>query len=444
MSIRLISVLRACDHSLSICLNVLSHEVSDYSSAREAVLIAGGLLSAIQSDLVVDEVDGESKTQWATIILGLKSANSALEVLKDDVANPAMPSTSTLPVTLSSSAPSALTYTENDSGCQPRITFSNICGHESAKSALFDNVILHFTIPDHLRARLLTGVRACCGNVLLYGPPGTGKTSLAMAAANEARARLFIINPSSVLSKYVGSSERTLRAIFVTARRSGNSIIFFDEFDSIALSRGTSDEGIQARRLLSELLMQMTAAKHHAQSLAVSPLRGICADFDKENSHDSSTPPPLGSGSNPSSSPPPPPFPNTQNVVVLAATNRMGDLDEAIIRRFESRIHVGLPDSGERGQLILRFLEGLQHKITCSELDDLAEMSFGWSGADLESWTRESSMGPVRRLIRRVGAAGLEMNECHDLFITIDDFRAGREKMLQINETRGIGIDEEL
>ena len=434
MSIRLISVLKACNHSLSICLDALSGSATQ-NNPREELCVASGLLSAIQSDLVVDEVDGESKTQWGTLVVALRSANSALGVLREEVnvnvnvtsGSEPLPSTSTS--TLSASS-------ELADQQQPRITFLNICGHESAKSALFDNIILHFTIPDHLRARLLTGVRACCGNVLLYGPPGTGKTSLAMAAANEAHARLFVINPSTVLSKYVGSSERTLRAIFATARRSGNAIIFFDEFDSIALSRGTSDEGIQARRLLSELLMQMTAAKHHAQShCPLQPLRRICADFDSENLHDSSTPPPLGSERGQSL--PPPPNPNTQNVVVVAATNRMGDLDEAIIRRFESRIHVGLPDSGERAELILRFLSGLDHKLTCSELNDLAEMSFGWSGADLESWTRESSMAPVRRLIRRVGPGGMVENEYNldNFSITIDDFKAGREKMLQINET---------
>ncbi len=189
---------------------------------------------------------------------------------------------------------------------------------------------------QELRQRIYIGVRANCGNMLLYGPPGTGKTMLAKAVANECNASLFSIRPSEMLSKYQGESEKYLKYLFEVTRTHERAIIFFDEFDSIAISRSAADEGggIQARRLISELLLQLTQHKE-MQSTA------------------------------------------SMNIAIIASTNRLEDLDEAIVRRFSLKLYVGLPDEVTRVSLLRHFLIDIEHTLTASDLVRVATMSYG-------------------------------------------------------------------
>lgn len=148
-----------------------------------------------------------------------------------------------------------------------KILFENIVGNQDAKQALYENVVLPLTFSPELKKVVFAGIRKGAGNVLLHGPPGTGKTMLAQAAACEADAVLYSVRPSDILSKYQGESERFLQNLFEEARKQPRAIIFFDEFDSLAVSRGGADEGAQARRLLRYHQFFYYHHHHHLLSL---------------------------------------------------------------------------------------------------------------------------------------------------------------------------------
>ncbi|CAM9242807.1 unnamed protein product, partial [Laminaria digitata] len=174
------------------------------------------------------------------------------------------------------------------------LTFDSIVGNATAKRALFEHVVLPLKLSEEARNSLFAGIRSSGNNVLLHGPPGTGKTTIAQAASQEAGAAFYSVTPSSILSKYQGESERVLHQLFDDAKQSKPSIIFLDELDALAPSRDAQDD-VQSRRLLAELLLQTSQLRPKDQ------------------------------------------------VVVIAATNRMDDIDIALLRRFHSRIFVGPP-----------------------------------------------------------------------------------------------------
>ena len=220
-----------------------------------------------------------------------------------------------------------------------RVSFKDIIGNTLVKQALFEHCVL--PMKHGSLHHLLQGIRHSVGNILLHGPPGTGKTLLAQAVAYECDAELFTLSPSDILSKYQGESERYLRDTFQRARACQRAILFFDEFDAIAMTRNRSsiDEG-NSRRLLSELLIQLTLNRQ-LQSFTAN-------DETKEE------------------------LPKQNKVCVIAATNRIVDLDDAILRRFECKLCVDPPNLEERVLLIRKFLNGISLDITSDELDSIA------------------------------------------------------------------------
>lgn len=143
---------------------------------------------------------------------------------------------------------------------------------------------------------------------------------------------LIELYPSSCLSKWAGEAERRIRDVFRKAKAKAPSIIFLDEFDALALRRETGEDP-GARRLLSELLIQFTSIKP------------------------------------------------SDRVTVIAATNRISDLDPAIIRRFQKTIEVPLPSIEEREQLVQKGLNEITNKLTDEEIHYIAESTHGWSGS---------------------------------------------------------------
>jgi len=262
------------------------------------------------------------------------------------------------------------------------VSFKSIVGSFEVKQSLFESVVLPLSLSKSIRSRVFQGIRSSCSNILLYGPPGCGKSLLVEACAVEAKSKLFIIKPSDILSKYQGESEKILKQIFsLTSSSRKPVILFFDEFDSIAQTRSTGEEGIQARRLLSELLLQLNA--HKAASASSS---------SSSSSHHG----------------------NTQKLIIIAATNRIEDIDEAIIRRFEQRIYVGVLSTKEdRIQLILHFLQPqsqsqsdeedidvtgkIEHTLTDENLEYIAEITKDWSCCDIQNLVRDAAMAPIRR-----------------------------------------------
>ncbi|QHN08294.1 CDC48 family AAA ATPase [Methanothermobacter sp. THM-2] len=192
--------------------------------------------------------------------------------------------------------------------------------------------------------------------VLMHGPPGTGKTLLAKAVANESDAHFIAINGPEIMSKYVGGSEERLREFFEEADENAPSIIFIDEIDAIAPKREDVSGEVE-RRIVAQLLTLMDGLKSRGQ------------------------------------------------VVVIGATNRPDALDPALRRpgRFDREIEIGVPDREERKEILQIHTRGMPLAEDV-DLDELAEITHGFVGADLESLCKESAMRVLRRVLPEIKA----------------------------------------
>ncbi|KAJ6820766.1 uncharacterized protein M6B38_394045 [Iris pallida] len=214
--------------------------------------------------------------------------------------------------------------------------------------------------PDLFKGGLLKP----CRGILLFGPPGTGKTMLAKAIAKEAGASFINVSMSTITSKWFGEDEKNVRALFTLAAKVSPTIIFVDEVDSMLGQRSRAGEHEAMRKIKNEFMT-------HWDGLLTRP---------------------------------------GERILVLAATNRPFDLDEAIIRRFERRIMVGLPTLESR-ELILRTI--LSQEVVEEGLDykELATMTEGYSGSDLKNVCMTAAYRPVRELIQKEKLKELEKKQ---------------------------------
>lgn len=226
-----------------------------------------------------------------------------------------------------------------------QIKWSDIAGQDTAKQALQEMVILPAVRPE-----LFTGLRTPAKGLLLFGPPGNGKTLLARAIATECSATFFNISAATLTSKYVGDGEKLVRALFSVARKLQPSIIFIDEIDSL-LSERNASEHEASRRLKTEFLVEFD---------------GIPGTIDSDK------------------------------IVVMGATNRPQELDEAALRRFTKRIYVSLPDQPTREHLIRQLLAKQNCKLSDSSIANLAALTKGYSGSDLTALAKDAALEPIR------------------------------------------------
>lgn len=226
------------------------------------------------------------------------------------------------------------------------ITLSDVAGQEVAKQALREIVIL-----PALRPEFFTGLRTPARGLLLFGPPGTGKTLLAKAVAAEAKSNFFNISASSLTSKWVGDGEKMVRALFAVAKEIQPTVIFIDEIDSLLCERkeGESDA---VRRLKTEFMMRF--------------------DGMESSSED--------------------------RILVMGATNRPQELDDAVLRRFPKRVYVGLPDAKARFDLLSMLLKKQNSPLSKTEMTKLAQQTELYSGSDLTELARDAALGPVREM----------------------------------------------
>ncbi|XP_022922147.1 ribosome biogenesis ATPase RIX7-like isoform X1 [Cucurbita moschata] len=239
------------------------------------------------------------------------------------------------------------------------VTFEDIGSMNEIKESLQELVMLPLRRPDLFKGGLLKP----CRGILLFGPPGTGKTMLAKAIANEAGASFINVSMSTITSKWFGEDEKNVRALFTLAAKVSPTIIFVDEVDSMLGQRTRVGEHEAMRKIKNEFMS-------HWDGLLTR---------------------------------------NDERILVLAATNRPFDLDEAIIRRFERRIMVGLP-SVESREMIMRTLLS-KEKAEDLDFKELATMTEGYSGSDLKNLCVTAAYRPVRELLQQERLKDLEKKQ---------------------------------
>ncbi|XP_071948209.1 fidgetin-like protein 1 isoform X2 [Antedon mediterranea] len=226
----------------------------------------------------------------------------------------------------------------------PPIHWDDIAGLEFAKSTIKEIVVWPMLRPD-----IFHGLRGPPKGLLLFGPPGTGKTLIGKCIANQSGATFFSISASSLTSKWIGEGEKMVRALFAVSRCHQPAVIFIDEIDSL-LSQRSADEHESSRRIKTEFLVQLDGAT--------------------TNSED--------------------------RLLVVGATNRPHEIDEAARRRLVKRLYIPLPDAAARKQIVTNLLSTQAYVLSESELNNIQEQTEGYSGADVANLCREAALGPVR------------------------------------------------
>ena len=229
---------------------------------------------------------------------------------------------------------------------KPDVKFDDVVGLVEAKQILKEIIII-----PNLRPDLFTGLRSPPRGLLLFGPPGTGKTMIAKAVATECKCTFFSISASSLTSKYLGESEKLVRALFQLAYEMQPSVVFIDEIESI-LSKRKEDENDAMKRLKTEFLIQ----------------------FD-------------GVGSS-----------EENRVLIIGATNRPFDLDPAVIRRLPKRVYVGPFNEEDKKGFIKKIITQNKCNITDEEFLKIAKMCDNYSNSDLKELCREAAYEPLREL----------------------------------------------
>lgn len=253
----------------------------------------------------------------------------------------------------------------------PRTTYEDVGGLHEEIQRVREMVELPLRHPE-LFQRL--GIEPPKG-VLLHGPPGCGKTLLARAVANESEANFFSINGPEIMSKFYGESEARLREIFQQAQQNAPSIIFIDELDAIAPKREEVTGEVE-RRVVAQLLALMDGLS--------------------------------GRG----------------NVIVIGATNRPGALDPALRRpgRFDREIEIGVPDKQGRHEILQIHTRGMP--LADVDLKKLADMTHGYTGADLSSLGRETAMKALRRYLPQINLEEerIPPSVLEKMQVTMEDF----------------------
>jgi len=243
-------------------------------------------------------------------------------------------------------------------GDRPTVTFEDVAGVEEAKEEV-QEVVQFLREPEKF---VQVGARIPKG-VLMVGPPGTGKTLLARAIAGEAGVPFFHISGSEFVEMFVGVGASRVRDLFNKAKEHAPAIVFVDEIDAVGRQRGAGLGGGHDEReqTLNQILVEMDG------------------------------------------------FSNETNVIVIAATNRPDVLDPALLRpgRFDRKVIVDLPDVKGREEILRIHARG---KPIASEVDfeDVARLTAGFSGADLENLINEAAIFAARRNKTTVGRDELQ------------------------------------
>ncbi len=232
----------------------------------------------------------------------------------------------------------------------PDVKWSDIGGLDEAKQELKEVVEWPLKKPESFRRLGITPPKG----VLVFGPPGCGKTLLARAVATESEANFISVKGPELISKWVGESEKAVREVFRKARTAAPAIIFFDEIDALAPTRGSGGDGpggVHNQRVISQLLTEMDGLE------------------------------------------------SMKDIVVIAATNRPELIDKALLRtgRFDRFVYVDAPDADSRQAIFEIYTEGMPlDDNVMSQISKLVELTENYVGGDIEAICREAGMRALR------------------------------------------------
>ncbi|MFC4451241.1 CDC48 family AAA ATPase [Halorussus aquaticus] len=256
----------------------------------------------------------------------------------------------------------------------PGVTYEDVGGLDDELDQVREMIELPMSHPELFQA---LGIEPPQG-VLLHGPPGTGKTLIAKAVANEIDANFQTISGPEIMSKYHGESEERLREVFDEAGENEPAIIFIDEIDSIAPKRDDTQGDVE-RRVVAQLLSLMDGLEDRGQ------------------------------------------------VTVIGTTNRVDSIDNALRRggRFDREIEIGAPDTRGREEILQVHTREMPIAESV-DIEQYAENTHGFVGADLESLVREAAMNALRRVRPDLDLEGDEIDAetLEALEVTEADFRA--------------------
>ncbi|WMV17658.1 hypothetical protein MTR67_011043 [Solanum verrucosum] len=259
----------------------------------------------------------------------------------------------------------------------PNVRWNDIAGLEHAKKCVTEMVIWPLLRPD-----IFKGCRSPGRGLLLFGPPGTGKTMIGKAIAGEAKATFFYISASSLTSKWIGEGEKLVRALFGVASCRQPAVIFVDEIDSLLSQRKSEGEHESSRRLKTQFLIEMEG-------------------FDNVS----------------------------EQILLIGATNRPQELDEAARRRLTKRLYVPLPSSEARAWIAKSLLEkdGL-FKLSDDDIVSICKFTEGYSGSDMKNLVKDASMGPLREALRHgVEITKLKKEDMRP--VTLQDFESALQEV---------------
>eukprot|EP00892_Ulva_mutabilis_P010011 jgi/Ulvmu1/7382/UM036_0042.1 len=256
------------------------------------------------------------------------------------------------------------------------VHWDDIAGQQQAKQMIQELVVWPMKNPG-----LFVGARTPARGLLLFGPPGTGKTLIGKAIACNINATFFNISASSLTSKWIGESEKLVKALFAVAKAASPSVIFIDEVDSVLTARKSEGEHEASRRLKTELMVQTEG----------------CG---------------LAEGS---------------RVLLVGATNRPEELDEAARRRMPKQLYVSLPCGAARLAMLQRqfYPQGkVKTDLSGAEVSKVVEKTHGYSGADMKNLIQEACQGPVREIIHQRGSDVSGLTEDDLRAVKLRDFKA--------------------
>ncbi|ORY63095.1 ATPase [Pseudomassariella vexata] len=245
------------------------------------------------------------------------------------------------------------------------VGFDDIGGLEDIIEEVKESVIYPLTMP-HLYSHAAPLLSAPSG-VLLYGPPGCGKTMLAKAVAHESGASFINLHISTLTEKWYGDSNKLVRAVFSLARKLQPAIIFIDEIDAVLGTRRSGEH--EASGMVKAEFMTLW------DGLTSANTRGV-----------------------------------PSRICVLGATNRIHDIDEAILRRMPKKFPVSLPDKSQRLRILQLVLKDTKTDPDNFNIDYIARVTAGMSGSDIKEACRDAAMVPVREYIREHKASGSAMS----------------------------------